>query len=70
MLRKLLSQNLEPYERYVPEERVADGGQGEVYRGWDRLTGQPADVYRAAWERGEALDAATVAARFLSRISG
>ena len=35
---------LEPYKRYVPEERVADGGQGEVYRGRDRVTGQPVAI--------------------------
>src|SRR5262245_43260747 len=30
----------EPHQRYVMEERVAEGGQGEVYRGRDELTGQ------------------------------
>jgi non-specific serine/threonine protein kinase len=30
----------EPYKRYVPEERLAAGGQGEVFRGRDQLTGR------------------------------
>jgi predicted ATPase len=31
----------EPHQRYVVEERMAEGRQGEVYRGRDQLTGQP-----------------------------
>jgi predicted ATPase/serine/threonine protein kinase/DNA-binding SARP family transcriptional activator len=34
----------EPYKRYIPEERLAEGGQGEVYRGHDQLTGQPVAI--------------------------
>ncbi|HEU5101852.1 MAG TPA: protein kinase, partial [Roseiflexaceae bacterium] len=30
----------EPHQRYLPEERLAEGGQGEVYRARDQLTGQ------------------------------
>jgi class 3 adenylate cyclase/DNA-binding SARP family transcriptional activator/tRNA A-37 threonylcarbamoyl transferase component Bud32 len=35
-----------PHERYVPEELLATGGQGEVYRGHDRVTGQPVAIKR------------------------
>jgi hypothetical protein len=34
----------EAYKRYVLEERLAAGGQGEVYRGRDLLTGQLGSV--------------------------
>src|SRR5262245_51899877 len=35
-----------PHERYVPEELLAAGGQGEVYHGHDRVTGQPVAIKR------------------------
>jgi serine/threonine protein kinase/DNA-binding SARP family transcriptional activator/pimeloyl-ACP methyl ester carboxylesterase len=34
----------QPYKRYVEEEHLAEGGQGEVYRGRDLLTGQPVAI--------------------------
>jgi len=36
----------DPHERYVPEELLATGGQGAVYRGRDRATGQPVAIKR------------------------
>jgi predicted ATPase len=33
-----------PHERYVQEELLAVGGHGEIYRGRDRLTGQPVAI--------------------------
>src|SRR6266508_1648528 len=43
----------EPYKRYVPEERLAEGGQGEVYRGRDQLTGQ---IVAIKWLKTELAD--------------
>jgi DNA-binding SARP family transcriptional activator len=37
---------LAPGERFVPDELLAAGGQGEVYRGVDRLTGQTVAIKR------------------------
>ncbi len=36
----------DPHERYVPQELLAMGGQGAVYRGHDRATGQPVAIKR------------------------
>ncbi|MFL5807222.1 MAG: protein kinase domain-containing protein [Roseiflexaceae bacterium] len=43
----------EPHQRYVPEERLAEGGQGEVYRGRDQLTGQ---IVAIKWLKSELAD--------------
>jgi serine/threonine protein kinase/DNA-binding SARP family transcriptional activator len=43
----------EPYKRYVPEEHLAEGGQGEVYRGRDQLTGQ---IVAIKWLKSELAD--------------
>jgi predicted ATPase/DNA-binding SARP family transcriptional activator len=34
----------QPYQQYLLEEHLADGGQGEVFRGRDRATGQPVAI--------------------------
>jgi DNA-binding SARP family transcriptional activator/tRNA A-37 threonylcarbamoyl transferase component Bud32 len=44
---------MEPYKRYVPEARLAEGGQGEVYRGRDQLTGQ---IVAIKWLKAELAD--------------
>ena len=36
----------DPHERFVPQELLAMGGQGAVYRGHDRATGQPVAIKR------------------------
>jgi DNA-binding SARP family transcriptional activator len=34
----------QPHQRYLLEEHLASGGQGEVFRGRDRMTGQPVAI--------------------------
>jgi len=43
----------EPSKRYVLEERLAEGGQGEVYRARDQLTDQPVAI---KWLKSELAD--------------
>jgi serine/threonine protein kinase len=43
----------EPHQRYVPEERLAEGGQGEVFRARDQLTGQ---IVAIKWLKSELAD--------------
>jgi serine/threonine protein kinase/DNA-binding SARP family transcriptional activator len=44
---------LAPHVRYLPEKRLAAGGQGEVYCGRDQLTGQPVAI---KWLKTELAD--------------
>jgi DNA-binding SARP family transcriptional activator/tRNA A-37 threonylcarbamoyl transferase component Bud32 len=43
----------QPHQRYLLEEHLAEGGQGEVYRGRDQMTGQPVAI---KWLKTELAD--------------
>jgi DNA-binding SARP family transcriptional activator/pimeloyl-ACP methyl ester carboxylesterase/tRNA A-37 threonylcarbamoyl transferase component Bud32 len=41
------------HQRYLVEERLAEGGQGQVFRGRDQVTGEPVAI---KWLKGELAD--------------